>query len=161
MQIAFIYGTHFSSRLTRLFTGSTCYHLAFTDGARMWDMHLIRRRRLWPHYPASRVILVPTPVPVTAEYLDHQLDTDESRYGVMDYLLFGFRWAYHLAGKSTRNASGLICSEMVANDLAANGWDARFWLGKEVPSPADLELAVLGIKDAMTAKRLQAASVAG
>lgn len=145
MQIAFIYGTRLSSVLTRFFTGSTCYHTAFTDGSRMWDMHLIRRRRLWPHYPESRVILVPTPVTVTAEYLDHKLDTDESRYGVIDYLLFGFRWAYHLMGKSTRNAGGVICSEMVAADLAANGWDVRFL---EVPSPADLELVILGRKDA-------------
>ncbi len=151
MQIAFIYGNSLSSKLTKFFTGSTCYHVAFTDGTRMWDMHLIRRRRLWPHYPQSRVILVPTPVPVTAEYLDHQLDTDEARYGVMDYLFFGFRWAYHLVGKSTRNAGGVICSEMVADDLRRNGWPVEF---AEVPSPADLEARLLGLVDAITSPAL-------
>lgn len=161
MKIVFIYGTRFNSKLTQLFTGSTCYHVGFTDGEKFWDMNLIRRRRLWPLYPADRTIVVDCPVAVTAEYLDHKLDTDDAHYGVVDYLLFGLRWAYHLVGKSTRNASGVICSEMVAKDMAANGWNAQFWLGNEVPSPADLELAIMGIKDAMTAKRLQAASVSG
>lgn len=163
MKIVFIYGKPFSSALTKFFTGSTCYHVAFTDEKKLWDMNLIRRRRNWPVYPAENIILADLPAgcSVTAEYLDHQLDTDGSRYGVMDYLLFSVRWAYHLVGKSTRNAAGVICSEMVANDLAACGWPARFWLNKEVPSPADLELAIMGIRDAMTAKRLQAASVSG
>lgn len=158
MKIVFIYGTRFNSKLTKLFTGSTCYHVGFTDGIKFWDMNLIRRRRLWPLYPADRTIVVDCPVAVTAEYLDHKLDTDDATYGMLDYLLFGLRWAYHLVGKSTRNAGGVICSEMVAADLVANGWDARFL---EVPSPADLELVILGRKDALMAKRLEAASVAG
>lgn len=149
MQLVFVYGNSISSKLTWFFTGSTCYHVGFTDGVHFWDMNLIRRRRLWPMYPAERVIVVPTPVPVSAEYLDHQLDTDEARYGVVDYVLFGLRWLYHLVGKSTRNAGGVICSEMVANDLIANGWGERF---AEVPSPADLELLILGRKDAIHAR---------
>lgn len=158
MKLVFIYGTNFSSKLTKLFTGSTCYHVGFTDGIKFWDMNLIRRRRLWPLYSPDLTIIVECPVEVTAEYLDRQLDTDEARYGMVDYLLFGLRWAYHLIGKSTRNAGGVICSEMVADDLVANGWLRRF---AEVPSPADLELAILGRKDALMAKRLEAASVAG
>ncbi|HQR98314.1 MULTISPECIES: hypothetical protein [unclassified Polaromonas] len=158
MKLVFIYGNRFNSRLTKLFTDSTCYHVGFTDGVKFWDMNLIRRRRLWPLYPAERTIVVECPVPMTAEYLDRQLDTDESHYGVLDYLLFGLRGLYHLVGKSTRNAGGVICSEMVANDLAANGWDRRF---VEVPSPADLELVILGSRDALRAKQLEAASVAG
>ena len=144
MKIAFIYGDKLSSRLTKLFTGSTCYHVGFTDGVRFWDMNFIRRRRLWPCYPESRVVLAPVPVPVTAEYLDHKLDTDESIYGVVDYLLFGLRPIYHLFGQSTRNAGGIICSELIANDLNAHGWEYQF---KEVPSPADLEMAIFGSKD--------------
>lgn len=159
MKIVFIYGTRFNSKLTKLFTGSTCYHVAFTDGVKFWDMNLIRRRRIWAGlYPPEHVILVAAPVTITAEYLDLQLDTDGATYGMLDYLLFGFRWAYHLVGKSTRNAGGVICSEMVAADLAANGWGVDF---PEVPSPADLELVILGRKDALMAKRLEAASVAG
>lgn len=146
MKIAFVYGKQPSSTLTRIFTGSTCYHVAFTDGVKMWDMHLIRRRRPWPHYLAQRVILADCPVPVNADYLEHMLETDESAYGVLDYLLFALRPLYHLFGKSTRNAGGLICSEQVAADLAKFGWKVTF---DEVPSPADLELAILGRKDAI------------
>lgn len=141
MKLVFIYGNRLNSRLTKFFTKSTCYHVGFTDGIKFWDMNLIRRRRIWPLYPVDRIIVVDCPANVTPEYLDHMLDTDGARYGAWDYLLFGLRWAYHLFGQSTRNADGVICSEMVAGDLAACGWPVRF---PEVPSPADMELAVLG-----------------
>lgn len=148
MKIVFIYGNRVSSKLTKFFTGSTCYHVAFTDGVKFWDMNLIRRRRIWAGlYPPEHVILVEAPVNITAEYLDLQLDTDGATYGMLDYLLFGLRWFYHLVGRSTRNAGGVICSELVANDLAANGWIVVFG---EVPSPADLELAILGRKNAIS-----------
>lgn len=148
MQIAFIYGKPISSVLSKIFTGSTCYHVGFTDGVKFWDMNLIRRRRLWPLYPPEHVILAACPIAITVDYLDHELDTDDATYGMVDYLLFGLRWFYHLVGRSTRNAGGVICSEMIANDMAANGWTVRF---AEVPSPADLELAILGRKDAIKA----------
>jgi hypothetical protein len=144
MKIAFIYGKKPSSTLTKIFTGSSCYHVGFTDGVKFWDMHLIRRRRLWSIYNDKKTVLIEAPVSITAEYLDHKLDTDEARYGVIDYILFGLRPIYHLFGKSTRNAGGVICSEMVVDDLNANGWPYSF---KEVPSPADLELALGGKKD--------------
>lgn len=146
MKIVFIYGNRLPSVLTKAFTGSTCYHVGFTDGAHFWDMNLLRRRRLWPHYPAERVILAECPVDVPADYLEHMLDIDDAAYGWRDYLLFMLRPLYHLFGKSTRNAGGVICSEMVADDLIAMGWPVRF---PEVPSPADLELSILGRKDAI------------
>lgn len=145
MKIAFIYGKQPSSTLTKFFTGSACYHVGFTNGDKFWDMNLIRRRRVWPLYPAERVLLAECPVAVSEEYLDHMLDTDEATYGWRDYLLFALRPLFHLFGKSTRNAGGVICSEMVANDLMANNWQHEF---AEVPSPADLELAILGRKNA-------------
>lgn len=148
MQVVFIYSKPISSALTKFFTGSSCYHVGFTDGIKFWDMNLIRRRRLWPLYPPEHVMLADCPVVITAAYLDQQLDTDDANYGMVDYLLFGLRWFYHLVGRSTRNAGGVICSELVANDLAANGWTVVFG---EVPSPADLELAILGRKDAIKA----------
>ena len=141
MKLAFIYGKVPSSWLTRLFTGSECYHVGFTDEMHFWDMHLIRRRRLWKGlYAPEHFRLVECPVAVTAEYLDYRLDTDDSTYGWIDYCLFALRPIFHLFGASTRNASGVICSEMVAIDLLANGWKAGF---REVPSPADLERALL------------------
>lgn len=141
MKVAFIYGKQPSSALTRFFTGSECYHVGLTDGRHFWDMNLIRRRRLWPGlYPESHVRLAECPVEVTTEYLEHRLDTDEATYGWADYLLFALRPLYHLFGRSTRNAGGVICSEMVYNDLKVNGWSVRF---EEVPSPADLERHIL------------------
>ncbi len=147
MKIVFIYNKRPNSTLTHFFTGSSCYHVGFTDGVKFWDMHEIRRRRNWVGlYPLERVLLAECPVDVTAQYLDDQLDTDRSTYGYVDYMLFCLRWAYHLVGQSTRNAGGVICSELVANDLAKNGWTTRF---AEVPSPADLESAIFGRKDAL------------
>lgn len=144
MKIAFIYGKQPSSTLTKFFTGSACYHVGFTNGVHFWDMNLIRRRRLWPLYPDSRVLLAECPVEISADYLDHMLDTDEHTYGWCDYLLFALRPLYHLFGQSTRNVGGVICSEMVADDLKANGWMVQF---EEVPSPADLEQQILGKKN--------------
>jgi hypothetical protein len=149
MKIAFIYGKKPSSTLTKIFTGSSCYHVGFTDGVKFWDMHLIRRRRLWSIYNNKKTVLIEAPVSITAEYLDHKLDTDDAKYGIIDYGLFGLRPIYHLFGKSTRNAGGLICSEMVADDLNANGWRYTF---KEVPSPADLEYALGGKRDLWNSK---------
>ncbi len=149
MKIAFIYGKKPSSTLTKIFTGSTCYHVGFTDGVKFWDMHLIRRRRLWSIYNNKKTVLIEAPVSITAEYLDHKLDTDDAKYGIIDYLLFGLRPIYHLFGKSTRNAGGVICSEMVADDLNANGWRYTF---KEVPSPADIEYALGGERDLWNSK---------
>ncbi len=137
MKVVFVYGKQPSATLTRLFTGSTCYHVGFTDGQHFWDMNLIRRRRLWEGmYPPEHVRLIECPVDVTAEYLDHKLDTDESTYGWKDYALFALRPLYHLFGRSTRNLGGVICSELVCGDLNACGWSVKF---EEVSSPADLE----------------------
>lgn len=148
MKIFFVYGKWPSSFLARIFTGSECYHVGFTDGVHLWDMYKIRRRRLWPTYPPEQYLLADCPVEITAEYLDHKLDTDTSIYGVVDYLLFGLRWFYHLFGLVTRNFGGVICSEMVFEDLVANGYPRIY---AEIPSPADLELKFLGRKDAIHA----------
>jgi hypothetical protein len=149
MKIAFIYGKKPSSTLTKIFTGSTCYHVGFTNELHFWDMNLIRRRRLWSIYNNKKTVLIEAPVSITSEYLDHKLDTDEARYGVIDYILFGLRPIYHLFGKSTRNAGGVICSEMVVDDLNANGWRYAF---KEVPSPADLEYSLGGKRELWNSK---------
>jgi hypothetical protein len=147
MKIAFIYGKQPSSLLTKLFTGSTCYHVGFTDGQHFWDMNLLRRRRVWPGmYDPATVILAECPVAISRDFLEHRLETDEATYGFTDYLMFALRPLYHALGKSTRNRGGVICSEMVAGDLVINGWTARF---DEVPSPAMLEAAIIGLVDAI------------
>lgn len=140
MKIAFIYSTtKLSGKLTKFFTGSYCYHVGWVDEATdtFYDMNLIRRKRIWSSYSADKEIkLVDSPVSVSATYLEGQLLTDNNTYGWRDYLLFALRPIYHLFGLSTRNAGGVICSEMVYNDLVANGFSIHI---DEVPSPADLE----------------------
>lgn len=141
MKIGIIFNEHkLSGKLTRIFTGCYAYHAVWVDdeiGA-MYDMNLIRRRRDWPHYSDENIALFDAPVSITREYLEAKLQRDENRYGVLDYLLFALRPIYHLFGLSTRNAGGLICSEMVNSDIWENGgvtpWDPKFG----PPSPCDL-----------------------
>ncbi len=142
MKIGFSYSkTKLSGWLTKLWTGSWCYHVYIVDeeAGRYYDQHLIIRRRKWNGADEKHVV-VDSPVPISREYMENLLDTDENWYGVFDYMLFALRPIYHLFGKSTRNAKGVICSEMVYNILKANGWTVVF---QEVPSPADLEKALM------------------
>lgn len=139
MKIAFMFNEEkLCAKMTKFFTGCYCYHVAFVDEKNdiMYDMNLLRRKRRWSSYgPRDKAVLVEAPVNVTAEYLEEQLLIDNNWYGVFDYALFALRPLYHLLGKSTRNAGGVICSEMVYIDLVDNGWTIDF---REVPSPCDL-----------------------
>ncbi len=140
MKLAIIFNDRkFSGRLTRLFTGCYAYHCAWVDeeGGHMYDMHLIRRRRVWPYYDDGQVLLFDKPA-VTRDYLEHQLSTDSNTYGVIDYLLFGLRGLFHLVGRSTRNAGGVICSEMINNDLRACGEQTPWREDDAPPSPCHL-----------------------
>lgn len=140
MKLAVIFNHRkLSGRLTRFFTGCYAYHVAWVDeqACVMYDMHLIRRRRAWPHYPDAEVLLFDVPE-VTRDYLERMLSTDDSTYGWIDYLLFGLRPLYHLLGRSTRNAGGVICSEMVNNDLRACGVATPWDEFDAPPSPCDL-----------------------
>lgn len=145
MKLAIFYkDSGYYATVLRLFTGLPAYHVAFVDEAlgRMWDMHLIRRVRVWPndHYIRGgvKVELYELGNAVTAEYLNRMLETDTNTYGVLDYALFLFRPIYHLFGKSTRNAKGLICSEMCNVDMLACGMLTPWPIDKPPPSPADL-----------------------
>lgn len=130
---------HFSARLTQFFTGSTAYHCGFVDeaGGTFFDMHLLPRKVDWPRYdvPGKWVELYDVPG-LTREACERFLQRDSVHsYGWRDYLLFGLRWAYHLVGKSTRNAGGLICSELCSLWLRDTGFESPV---DPVPSPADL-----------------------
>lgn len=130
----------FSAKLTKLFTGCYAYHCAWVDEqqGKMWDMHLIRRRRTWPHYgPDTEVELFDIPQ-VTSEYLERQLESDRNQYSIKDYLLFALRPIYHLFGKNTRNAKGLICSEMINFDMRVCGVSTPWDVMDAPPSPCDL-----------------------
>lgn len=138
MQLAVVFnGNKLSGRLTKFFTGCTAYHVLWHDERQMWDMHLIRRRRTWPHYPADQMLDFEIPQ-VARAYLERRLETDEATYGWRDYLLFALRPLYHLFGRSTRNAGGEICSEMVNNDLWECGVPTPWPPDGPPPSPCDL-----------------------
>lgn len=141
MQLAVIFNAQkLSGRLTRLFTGCAAYHVAWVDeeAGLMYDMNLLRRRRKWPYYPQDRVALFDAPALVTRDYLEDKLTSDENRYGFTDYLLFALRLLYHLFGRSTRNAGGVICSEMVNDDIWACGGVTPWRPSDAPPSPCDL-----------------------
>lgn len=140
MKLAVIFNDQkLSGKLTKFFTGCYAYHCAWVDETEghMYDMHLIRRRRPWPHYSAGQVLLFDFSE-VTREYLEYQLTHDESWYGVGDYLLFGLRGLYHLFGKSTVNAGGVICSEQINYDLRNSRVDTPWKVTDEPPSPCDI-----------------------
>jgi hypothetical protein len=133
-------GEKLSARLTMFFTGCAAYHIGFVDeeNDKFYDMHLIRRRRIWSQYSKKRdFILFDTPGYVPAEYLELMMDTCTDVYGMLDYALFGIRGIYHLFGASTRNAGGVICSEMVNMDIIACGGDTPWLLSDQPPSPCD------------------------
>jgi len=146
MKLVFVYSKKkLSGKLTKLFTGSYCYHVGWLDEEKnkFYDMNLIRRRMKWNPDPRKHYIMVDPGVDIPREYLEEMLESDSNIYGFLDYIKFGLRPIYHFFGASTRNSQGVICSEMVYNDLLANGWRATIF--KEVPSPADLEI-VFGVK---------------
>ena len=142
MKLAFIHAdpaNHFSARLTKWFTGSTAYHCGFVDelSGTLFDMHLLPRKCDWPRYAAPKWVVLYEVPGLTRAACEGFLQRDSIHtYGWIDYLLFGLRPLYHLVGKSTRNAGGLICSEMCALWLRNVGYEVPF---DPVPSPADLE----------------------
>lgn len=141
MKIAIIFNRDkLSGKLTKFFTGEYAYHALWVDDAngKAYDMHWIRRRRLWPEYKPEQVVLFDSPCPITTEYLERELDTDTQWYGIRDYMLFALRPLFHLFGYSTINAGGVICSEMVNDDIWANGGNTPWPLEVAPPSPADL-----------------------
>lgn len=140
-KLAIFYNHRLSGRLTKLFTGSFAYHVGWICEAedKFYDMHLIRRRRVWSEEKTGRDYILRDFPMVTHDYLELQLDEDINTYGVIDYVMFAFRPIYHLFGKSTRNASGVICSEMCNYDLIRCGYKTPWKVIDEVPAPADFE----------------------
>jgi len=140
MKLGVVFNEHkLSGKLTYWFTGCYAYHTVWfseEDGV-MYDMHLLRRRRSWPAYTEAQILSFDVPQ-VTKNYLEQRLTFDESEYGVLDYTLFFLRPLYHLFGKSTRNAGGTICSEMINQDMRACGVDTPWELDVEPPSPCDI-----------------------
>lgn len=141
MKIAIIFNADkLSGKLTKFFTGCYAYHVGFVDieNDKFYDMNLIRRRRVWTEYARKReYLLFDAPGNVTRDYLEHMLDTDKNRYGMLDYCLFALRPLFHLFGKSTVNAGGVICSEMINIDVLACGGVTPWGLNDPPPSPCD------------------------
>lgn len=153
IKIAIIYADpdeKFSAKLTQWFTGCPAYHCGFVDLERnkFYDMHLIRRRRLWHKYALKRefqLFEVPGNV-ITAEFLEAKLDTDKNTYGIFDYALFALRPIFHFFGKSTVNAGGIICSEMINIDIIEAGGSTPWPVADQPPSPCDWNSFLSGQK---------------
>ena len=149
MKIAFIFNSDaIFGKLAKIFTGCYAYHVVFLDeeAGTFYDMHFKRRRGNWSTYSANKeVVILPVPssCTISREFLEGKLTNDNSSYGFTDYVLFGIRPLFHLFGKSTRNAKGVICSEMVNNDLVDCGWKWGFSKEEHPPSPCDLYYRLL------------------
>lgn len=144
MKIAIIYNQNkLSGKLTKLFTGSYAYHIGFLDeeSDTFYDMHLLVRKISWKAKKYKDYTL--HACELTVDDCDCYLKRDSLniRYGVLDYMLFALRPIYHLFGKSTRNAEGWICSEMVNVWLWRKSGNKAtpFHLDNNPPSPADFE----------------------
>lgn len=140
MKLAIIFNAEkLSGRLTLFFTGCSAYHVAWVDedSDRMYDMHWIRRRRIWSDYSQGKEVILFDFQEVKTAYLESMLETDTNIYGMLDYTLFALRPLFHLFGKSTRNAGGVICSEMINIDLLACGGSSPWLAESAPPSPCD------------------------
>ncbi len=139
-KLAVFYNHKLTGYLTKIFTGSYAYHVGWVceDNDKFYDMNLIRRRRIWSTEKVDRDYLLFDFPLVNAEYLEFKTDTDTATYGFIDYVLFAIRPLYHLFGKSTRNANGVICSEMCNDDIIACGYKTPWSVQNEPPSPGDL-----------------------
>ena len=128
-----------SSKLTQFFTGSPAYHICFVDEelGKMWDMNLLFRRRIWPHYKPENVTFYQCPVNLSANDLEWWLDHDEDWYGVLDYTSFAIKKLFNGFKPSFK---GAICSEKVEQILIKNGWLSPF---EGTPSPADFEKVLI------------------
>ena len=81
---------------------------------------------------------------VTKAQLEHELNVCDSRYSRLDYVLFAARPILHALGKSTPNAGGLICSEMVNIDAINAGIPTPWPINSAPPSPSDWYRWALG-----------------
>lgn len=140
MKLAIIFNADkLSGRLTKFWTGQPAYHCGWVDESTdtFYDMHAIRRKRYWTDYTYNKVYVLVDFPEVTLEQLEHELKICEQMYGFVDYILFGLRPLFHLFGQSTRNAGGMICSEMVNVDAIKAGVETKWALDAPPPSPAD------------------------
>ncbi len=142
MKVVFVIGDpkkNLLARLTSMFTQCPAYHVGFLDEETnmFYDMYWLRRRRKWPRYDDNKCVMFDVPE-VTREFLEEKLSIDDSSYGVVDYLMFGLRPIFHLFGKTTKNAGGMICSEMVNCDIIDCGGKTPFSKNDSPPSPCDL-----------------------
>lgn len=120
IQLAIIYSRKkLTAKLCKFFTGEYAYHCGFVDfeNDTFYDMYFTPRKVSWKAKKYKDVTLHPTILNASdcEEYLKQ--DSLHMVYSLFDYWLFAIRPIYHLIGKSTPNANGIICSEMCNNWL--------------------------------------------
>ena len=154
IKIAAFYNGGFSSFLTKIFTGCGAHHIAFIfvyDSIEVinaqfviYEMDVRRRARIIDKETLRKkiskgdIVLYDCPVEVSRQYLENETLYDSDRYGVIDYLLFVLNPIKKFLGLRIKNHQGMICSEMVNDDLIYNKWESPWHLNGEPPSPCDL-----------------------
>lgn len=138
IKVAFIKANkwYIPSFLTKWFTGCRYYHVGLLNEENDWfyDMNLMRRRIAFSEYLRAGHEVTLFPCRITEEYLKRQILNTNDKYGFADYFLFVYRWL----GFKVKNRKGLICSEMVNNDLKVFGGNNHLPTDAEPPSPCEL-----------------------
>lgn len=138
----------FKNRAVALFTGCPFYHVGFLqwDEEEVYDMYFMRRKRTLAEVQRDNdhekmvFAIVDSPVEIPTKYFQDKILHQNEKYGFLDLLLFAVRPLYNLFGKTTRNQGGIICSEMVNNDLKAHDKYQLAWKCNhpQVDSPCDI-----------------------
>lgn len=140
MKVAFIRSRnrwYFPALLTRWFTGCGVFHVGFysEETGSFYDMNVTRRKiKFFKSYLKDYKDYTLYPCRVTERYLEQKIETNQDKYSYIDYILFFFRWL----GFKVKDNKGLVCSEMVNEDLRQFNVDTPWPADAPPPSPCDL-----------------------
>lgn len=127
--------------LCNIFTGGPEHHIGFMINDNIYDMFLMRRKTKLDHWKrrGQFIYIFDSPVEISEEYFVNKILNDNVEYGFLDYIAFTYRWFFKiLLKKKLKDKSGLICSEMVNEDLIDNGFVTKFKKNDFPPSPHDM-----------------------
>lgn len=140
MKIAIIKGKglHGWSILSKVFTGCRAFHVGFLSEKTgyFYDISLLQSRRkiLWTESKYAAMDVELFNCRVNEGYLASKLVDDSSYYGILAYLMFGFR----KFGFKVTSSKGIVCSEMVNNDIRHFRTETPWPPEAAPPSPCDL-----------------------
>lgn len=128
--------------LSRIFTGCKYHHIGFIKNGYLYDMNWMRRRVEWEPEKFGAHYIMDAPVDIPEHYFYNKILNNNPSYGFADYFLFLVRPILKRFRIIPHNKDGIICSEMVNDDLVLHGWHSPFRSRKAPPSPCDIYVAL-------------------